>query len=169
MGLLNLIVLTFEILFYSMFMKFAKNDGKFYKYALLFLLATILICIFNQNNLVTYFVFVATSYIGLKYIINVKVSLFDMLILLIMLFVKLFIEYFSVLILFNIIGLGHFATTMIFDFIKIIFVLLAKNGIRTCYVKMKKLWDNNNFYIRYIFSCLTFIYVIVTAILLILD
>jgi hypothetical protein len=169
MGLLNLIVLTFEILFYSMFMKFAMNEGKFYRYVLLFLLATILICIFNQNNLVTYFVFVATSYVGLKYIVNVKTSLYDMLVLLIMLFVKLFIEYFSVLIFFNIIGLGHITTTMIFDYIKTSFIILTKDKIRTYYIKMKKLWDNNNFYIRYIFSCLTFIYVIVTAILLILD
>ena len=39
--ILNAIVLIFEVLYYALFMKFARKDGKFWKYILLFSLMTI--------------------------------------------------------------------------------------------------------------------------------
>lgn len=161
----HILVLIFEILYYSLFMKFARKEGKFWKYLLLFSLATILIIFIQNQNFLTYLIFILFVLFGLKYIVKLKVSLYDMLLIVIMLLFKLFIEFIFYIILFQLLKVNHFVTTIIFDFTKILFLLLINKKLYIYNQKFKKLWDNNNFYIRYIFSCLTYIYVIFTLLL----
>lgn len=165
MGLLNLIVLTFEILFYSMFMKFAKNDGKFYKYVIVFIINTILITLLGSRNLMSYLVFVMTTLLMLKYVVQVKTSLYDMLVIIFMLIVKSMLEI-PLFYLFAMCFSGVIST-FLFQITKILLVLFLKDLIRTIYIKLKTKWDNNNFYIRYIFSILMFMYVIISCFFLI--
>lgn len=165
MGLLNLIVLTFEILFYSMFMKFAMNEGKFYRYVIVFIVNTILIAFLGSRNLISYLAFVMTTLLMMKYVVQAKTSLYDMLIIIFMLIVKSIIEI-PLFYLFAMCFSG-LISTFLFQFAKILLVLLFRNKIRTFYIKLKKKWDNNNFYIRYIFSILMFVYVIISCFFLI--
>lgn len=162
--LLNVVVLVFEVLYYAMFMKFARKEGKFWRYLLLFTIASILI-FFSKNTLFSYLIFILFSYVSLKFIVKTKVSLYDMLIIVIMLFLNVVIQLPIFIICFNILKVGHFMTTMIFEVAKILMLLLLNKKMNKHYIKGKKLWDNNNFYIRYIFSCSMFVYVIVTVIL----
>ena len=165
--LMNIIVLIFEILYYSLFMKFARKEGKFSRYILLFTLITVLFTFLGTNNVYSYFLLILTIIYGLKYIVGLKISLYDMLIIIIMLVINVIIQLPIYIIFFNVLKVSHFITTMIFEILKIIFVVCLKNNMNIYYNKMKKIWDNNNFYIRYIFSCSVFIYVIFTIILLI--
>ena len=50
--------------------------------------------------------------------------------------------------------------------VKFTFILLFKNKLNKYYNKILIKWNNNNFYIRYIFACLSFIYVIASCIVL---
>lgn len=162
--LLNVVVLVFEILYYTLFMKFARKDGKFWRYLLLFIIASILILIAG-NTFFAYLIFILFTYISLKAIVKTKVSLYDMLIIVAMLFLNIAIQLPIFIVCFNILKVGHFITTMIFEVAKVLLLLLLNKRMNGYYIKGKKLWDNNNFYIRYIFSCSMFIYVIVTVIL----
>lgn len=162
--LLNVVVLVFEVLYYALFMKFARKEGKFWRYLLLFIIASILI-FFSKNTLFSYLIFILFSYVSLKFIVKTKVSLYDMLIIVIMLFLNVVIQLPIFIICFNIFRIGHFETTMVFEIAKVLMLLLLNKKMNKHYIKGKKLWDNNNFYIRYIFSCSMFVYVIVTVIL----
>ena len=162
--LLNVVVLVFEILYYTLFMKFARKEGKFWRYLLLFTIASILILI-TGNTFFAYLIFILFTYISLKIIVKTKVSLYDMLIIVVMLFLNIVIQLPIFILCFNILKVGHFMTTMIFEVAKILLLLLLNKRMNRYYIKFKRLWDNNNFYIRYIFSCSMFIYVIVTVIL----
>ena len=73
-------------------MKFAKNDGKFYKYVIVFIINTILITLLGSRNLMSYLVFVMTTLLMLKYVVQVKTSLYDMLVIIFMLIVKSMLE-----------------------------------------------------------------------------
>lgn len=162
---LNVIVLFLEILYYSLFMKYARRDGKITRYILTFVINTLVVMISDANNLPTYFIFVLTSLLLMKYLIKVKTSLFDILIILVMLFLKVVIETPTYLLF---IGVSNkYIVAVIAGIIKIIIIRLFSNIITKYIKKLKIKWDNNNFYIRYIFSILIFAYCIVTAILLI--
>lgn len=166
---LHIIVLLFEVLYYSMFMKFARKEGKFWRYLLLFSLITIVgLFILIKQDLFSYLILILMMLFGLKYIVKLKTSLYDMLLIVIMLMLKLVIEFIVYIIFFQILNFGHFETTMIFDIIKILTITLFSSKIYNYNKKLKKLWDSNNFYIRYIFSCLTYVYVIFTLLLKIL-
>mgnify|MGYP001853169736 CR=1 FL=1 len=163
--LMNIIVLIFEVLYYSMFMYYAKKEGKFKRYLLLFSLITIIMMFTGTNSLYSYLIFVLTTLYGLKYIVKIKTSLYDMLIVLIMLLFKLLIEYIIVFIIYFVFGLMIATLFMILS--KTIVIFLIKDKLNIIYKKLKVKWDNNNFYIRYIFSCLTYFYIIITVISLI--
>lgn len=163
----NIIVLIFEILYYSLFMKIARDDGKINKFILMFLFITIIGLFIPTNTLISYFVLIMMIMYGMKYIVKIKISLFDMLIILIMLFLKMFVELPFILLFYKMLGINQFIVTMLFDVTKIGIILLLENKMKKYFLKMKKLWDNNNFYIRYIFSCSAFIYTIITTMLLI--
>lgn len=165
---LHIIVLLFEVLYYSMFMKFARKEGKFWKYLLLFSLITIVLIFTGTNNLYVYLIFVLLTLYGLKYIVKIDIGLYDMLWIVIMLFVKIIIEF--------IISMGIYYTindflimTLLIAFIKPIILIILKNKLTVFYTKLKRIWYKNNFYIRYVFSCLSIIYVIITVIMFIVD
>lgn len=165
--ILNIIVLIFEVLYYALFMKFARKEGKFSRYVLLFTLLSILSVFIGTNHVYSHFILFLNITIGMKYIVKTKISLYDMLITIIMLIINVLIQLPVYIIFFNILGFSHFITTLIFEFLKILFVVILNEKMNIYYKKMKKLWDNNNFYIRYIFSCSVFIYVIFIVILFI--
>ena len=164
---LHIIVLIFEVLYYSMFMKFARKEGKFWKYLLLFSLITIVLIFTGTGNLYVYLIFVLLSLYGLKYIVKTKISLFDILPIIIMLAIKIVIELLSMFIFYKFLYLNQVITAFIFEIIKILTILLSKNYLNLYYNKLKTTWDKNNFYIRYFFSIFAIIYVIISAISLI--
>ena len=162
---LHIIVLIFEVLYYSMFMKFARNEGKFWRYLLLFSLITLIgIFTLTNQNLISYLTLVLLMLYGIKYIVRIKISLYDMLLIVIMLLLKLIIEFIIILIFYELLNINQFISTMIFDFIKISFLLFFKDKIYSISQKFKRLWGNNNFYIRYIFTIGIYVYVIVSII-----
>lgn len=164
--ILYIIILISEILYYSMFMKFAKKEGKLWKYMLTFIINTGLIFIFNSMNVLSYLVFVMFTLFALKYIVKTKTSLFDMLVIFVMMIIKVLIETPTYMIfgnLFNIYIIG-----IIYSLIKIILMFLLRNELNILYKKSKKKWDNNNFYIRYIFTILMFAYSIISCVFIIL-
>lgn len=163
---LYVIILIVEIFYYSMFMKFTRKQGKFWKYILTFIINTGLIFIFNSMSVLSYLVFVMFTLFALKYIVKTKMSLFDMLVIFAMMIIKVLIETPTYIVfgnLFNIYVIG-----IIYSLIKIILVFLLRNKLNVLYKKLKKKWDNNDFYIRYIFTILMFAYSIISCIFIIL-
>ena len=164
---LHIIVLIFEVLYYSMFMKFARKEGKFWRYLLLFSLITIFFTFVGTTQLISYLILVLMILYGMKYIVKIKTSLFDILLIIIMLAIKIVIELLSMFIFYKFLCLNQVITTFIFEIIKILTILLSKNYLNLYYNKLKTTWDKNNFYIRYFFSIFAIIYVIISAISLI--
>ena len=164
---MHIIVLIFEILYYSMFMKFTKKEGKFWKYLLLFTLITIVGLFIGTNNFISYLILVLMVLYGLKYIVKSKTNLYDMLWIILMLLIKIIIEtptyIFVCFFTKNLMLIG-----ILSNVIKILFVFAIKRLLNNWYLKLKKIWDNNNFYLRYIFTCLVYVYVIITLILFII-
>lgn len=162
--MMNIIVLIFEVLYYALFMKFARKDGKVWKYIILFILITIVLMFIGTTNLYAYLVFVLLSLYGLKYIVKIKTSLYDMLPIIIMLFLKIIIELSSMIIFYNFLGINQFITTLLFENLKILLIIINRKNIFNYNIKLNKIWNQNNFYIRYFFSIFTIIYVIMTII-----
>lgn len=165
---LHIIVLIFEVLYYSMFMKFARKEGKFWKYILSSIITTILLLFVGSNNLIGLLVLIISLFLGIKYIVKINVSLYDMFFIVIMLFVKIILEYMCVLTFFNLLDISYIIVTFIFTFLKIIFLFIFKNKLNAIYIFLKNIWYKNNFYIRYIFSISTFVYTIVCIITIIM-
>ena len=162
MILLNILVLVFEILYYSMFMYYAKGEGKFKRYLLLFSLITIIMMFTGTNSLYSYLIFVLTTLYGLKCI--VKTSLYDMFIIYLMLFLKLLIELIISYIIYFLIIDNIVMITLMFTIIKITIIFILKKKLQLFYNYFKHKWNKNNFYIRYIFIVMNFMYVISIAI-----
>lgn len=163
--ILNVIVLLFEILYYSLFIKYARRESKFNKLLLLFTFITIIGIFIGTSNLPSYLILILMMLFGLKYIVKLKISLYDMLIIFIMLIFKVLIETPTYLLFINI--LNRYLISIIPNIIKILVIRLLNNKITKFYKNLKIKWDNNNFYIRYIFSIFVYTYCIITAILLI--
>lgn len=167
MILLNILVLVFEILYYSIFMYYAKGEGKFKRYLLLFSLITIIGLFIGTNHLHSFILLVIMILFGMKYLIKLKTSLYDMFFIYIMLFTKMIIELVISYILYFIIIKNIFVITITFLFLKLILVIIIKNKIMFLYSYLKNKWNNNNFYIRYLFAIMNFIYIIIIAIYII--
>lgn len=148
-------------------MKFARNEGKFTRYLFLFTLITIIGCFIGTDYLFSYLILVLMMLYGIKYIVKIKTSLYDMFIIISMLFIKILIETPFYVLYINDIQNIHFEVTMLASIFKILIVIIGRKFINKLFVKLKKLWDNNNFYIRYIFTICVYIYVIITIVLLI--
>lgn len=164
--LLNIIVLVFEILYYSLFMKFSRKEGKFWKYILTFTLITIFFWFVGTNKIYSYLLLIFTILYGLKFIVKIKVSLYDMLIIFIMLLFKVFIETPIFMLFYNFLSI--YIIGLIYSILKIIILNLLKNKLNTMYKVLKIKWDNNNFYIRYIFTVFLFSYTIISSIFIVL-
>jgi len=164
----NILIMIYEIIFYSLFMKFARKEGKLSRYAILYLMICILFGFLGTKEFYSYLLLILIMLFGFKYIVKTKTSLFDMLIIIIMLITKVLVEFFVFIIFYYMLHCSHFITTLLFELLKILLVLLINTNLNKLYLKLKKLWDNNNFYIRYIASVSLYAYVIVTIVLLIL-
>lgn len=163
--LLNVLVLSLEILYYSLFMKYARRESKFDRLHLLFTIITIIGIFIGTNTLPSYLILILMMLFGLKYVAKLKVSLYDMLIIFIMLIIKVIIE--TPLYLLLVHTANRYIVSIIPNVIKILVITLLNKKITKFYKSLKIKWDNNNFYIRYIFSILVYIYCIATAVLLI--
>lgn len=164
--LLNVVVLVFEVLYYALFMKFARKEGKFWRYLLLFSAITVFFYFVGTSQMYSYLFLILMILYGIKYIVKVKVSLFDMFMIIVMLVSKLFLEFILCMLIYLIIK-NTFVALMIANVFKIILLFVTNYKLNNLYNKLKSLWDNNNFYIRYIFSCSMFIYVIFSVLFLI--
>lgn len=161
--ILNIIIIISEVLYYSIFMMYAKKEGKLTKYFLLFSLISLIFCFISHNNLESYLALAIMMLLGIKYIVKVKTSLYDLLLILIMLFLKILIE--TPLYMLYTPILSKYVTALIVSATKIPAIILLENKLNKMNKFLHNKWENNNFYIRYIFSILVFIYCIVTVIL----
>lgn len=168
MLILNVIVLIFEVLYYSLFMYYSKNEGKLSRYILLFSLITIILIIIGTSNLYAYLIFILFALYGLKYIVKCKIGLYDALIIFTMLLIKLLLET-PIYIILRIFTENNFILTLPSSITKIMLLYIFRKNLKNMYIKFKKLWDNNNFYIRYIFSTLMFLFVIFSCVFLIVK
>jgi len=168
--LLNIIVMFFEVIYYSLFMKFARTEIKLWEYLLAFTIATLfnfVFAIFNINSVIIYLLFIIIALYSIKITSKSKLSIYDMFFMFIVMIVKIAIEGLSFLTIYNL--FSKFAFTMIIDFLKIGFVILFKNKIKYYYDLLKGKWNNNNFYIRYIFNILLFMFIIMSFIFIIIK
>lgn len=164
--LLNVVVLVFEILYYTLFMKFARKEGKFWRYLLLFSAITIFFYFVGTKHIFSYLSLILMMLYGLKFIVKIKISLYDMLVITIMCISKSIIEI-PLFYLFSIMFNG-IVSTFLFQISKIGIILILRNKMNVAYNYLKTKWNNNNFYIRYIFSIALFSYVIISCFFLIL-
>ena len=161
MDLLNFVVLAFEIIYYSLFMKSIKREGKFWEYVVIFILITLLTLLFGNKTLLVYWMYIFIPIILMKYIFKIDVKLFDIFMILLVLIVKIIIEGTIVLLFKNL--LGFTTITFIFEILKILVILLLGKIFNKIYLKGIEIWNNNNFYIRYFTSILLIIYTIITV------
>lgn len=158
----NILLLIVEVIYYSLFLKFCRKEGKLTRYILVSLLVTVVAILFGTNNLLSYLLLISTFMFGLKYIIKVKTSLYDMFVIFIMLFTKLVIEL-ACFILFYLILKNYFLCLIFMITFKLLYLFLSSKKLCLFYNLLKELWIANTFKIRYIFICCTYIYVILTA------
>lgn len=163
--ILNIIIVISEVLYYSLFMKYAKKDGKFTNYILLFGGISLIFCFVSHNNLESYLALSIMMLLGMKYIVKVKTSLYDLLLILIMLFIKILIE--TPLYMLYTPLLSKYLTGLIVSATKIPIAILLQDKLNKMNTSLKRKWEHNNFYIRYIFSILLFLYCIATVVLFI--
>lgn len=164
--LTRILVIIFEILYYSLFMKFSRKEGKFWKYILLFTFIQVFFFFVTSNFFISYMLLILMILFGIKYVIKIETSLYDMMIIFIMLLFKLIIEFVFALTLPLLIENINLCK-LILGFIKIIILLIISRKMNPLYSKLKIMWNNNNFYIRYSFTIFMFLYVIFTCIFLI--
>lgn len=158
--LLNVVVLSLEVLYYALFMKFARKEGKFWRYFLSFSLVNIVLMFIGTNQIYSYLLTMLMMLYSIKYIAKIKTSIYDLLFLFIMMLIKTGIEGISCFLFFNLVS--PFLFIMIIDFLKIFFIITLRNKIETLYKYLKLKWNNNNFYIRYIFNILMFAYILMS-------
>lgn len=162
--ILNIIVLILEVMYYSLFLKYAKREGKLWQYILSFIIVSIVGLFIKTNYLVSYLILVLLITLCLKYISKIKIKIYDILVIMIMIFIKSIIEHIVVLIFFTFLSKGIILTTFIFTIVKFIFVLSMRNKISKAYNSLLQKWNNNNFYIRYLFTIIMFVYIIISVI-----
>lgn len=161
----NLIVIIFEIIFYSIFMKNIKGDGKLIKYILAFTISTIGLMVVG-NGLFGYLLFVLLCLFGMKYIAKTKTSFFDFFAIIFMLLLKCAIEVIICLSCYAIVK-NTFVALILANLVKLFIVGYYRIPFGNFYRLGKKLWDNNNFYFRYILMGSLYIYVICSVLFLI--
>lgn len=159
--ILNIIVLIFEVLYYSLFMKNSKNDGKLWKYILLFAIITISGGFIGTSMFISFAYLIFGSLIGIKLLVKAKTQYFDLFVIVSMILFKYVIELIFYIPLINIIN--YFVLMVVVGLIKIIIVLLLKNRLNKIYMYLLNMWNKNVFYIRYICTCILYIYFIICA------
>ena len=168
MILLNILVLVFEILYYSMFMYYAKGEGKFKRYLLLFSLITIIGLFIGTNYLYSYLMLFIMIVLGMKYIIKIKSKTYDKFFIYIMFLFKVIIEMILSYPIYFIVN-NIYIATIIVGIIKNLLIYFNKLKIKNIYKKLNNVWNKNNFYIRYIFGILGIFYIMLSCIYLIIE
>ena len=166
--ILNVIILILEVLYYTLFMTYSREGKRPFRFLILFTLITVFFMFVGKSSVVSYLVLVLMMLYGTKYLVRLKTSLFDMLIIVIMLVTKIIIETPLSIILYSLIGNIYIVSTIVCA-IKLLIVVVSKVKLGVMYRRLHELWDDNNFYIRYIFSALVFLYVIATCLFLIIN
>ena len=163
MILLNILVLVFEILYYSMFMYYAKGEGEFKRYLLLFSLITIIGTFIKTDYLLSYIYLVLMIIIGIKLIVRCKTYFYDYFIIFLMLFLSFLIPIPFVYFIYY-----TFANVMLTSFIgiiaKLLIIFILRNKIKKNIKKFEIKWNKNIFLIRYVFVIIMLICVISFAI-----
>lgn len=164
MNIQQLIIFLLEILYYTLFFNFCRKQDKFYKIFLMFLIANIGLFFIGFNTFYAYTLYFFEIMILCK-ILKIKLVLYDILVFIVSLFVKLFLE----LICFAIFreNIVLFIPVLIMGIFKNLFLILIRNLLNKAYINFKKVWDNNNFYIRYSFSTLLYLYIIASIVYII--
>lgn len=165
MILLNILVLVFEILYYSMFMYYAKDEGKFKRYLLLFSLITLFFCFYGTNKLDSYLLLIIMIVIGIRLIVKAKIFLFDLFIIFAMLLFNFLLQL-PIYTITSLITNNIIYITLILILEKFIFILKC-NFLKQMFENIKNKWDKNIFFIRYIFIVVMFLFVISSAIYII--
>lgn len=164
--LANIIVLIFEVVYYSLFMKFSKDRGTLSKYLFLFCFITIIGGFIGTNLLISFAFLIFGTLIGMRYLINVKTSCFDLFIIIAMILFKYFIE----LMLYPILGsvFDYYLLMVMIGPIKVLIIYLIRNKLKKVYKFCYQKWSENIFYVRYVCMCFLYIYFIISAIHLLL-
>ena len=159
---LNIIILILEALYFSLFVLFSKKENKFWKTLIFFIMLDLFFFFVGSNNLISYFLLITLIVLGLKYIVKIKTTMFDMLFIFIMMIFKIIIEGISSIFISQITDSRYIMATLL-GFIKLPILLIFKNTLSLLYNKLESYWNNNVFYIRYIFTTLMLIYVIASC------
>lgn len=163
--ILNIIVLIFEVLYYSLFMKFARKEGNFIRYFIAFTIVVLIAGFTNVQTFISYALGLLVILIVLKYIVKLKVSLYDLLFVFVIMMFKIILEFICYITLNSILPYVVFYIT--FEIVKVIVVFLLRNKIYKLYNFLREKWIKNNFYIRYVFTTFMFLYFIFAALYLI--
>ena len=163
--LMNIIVLIFEVLYYSMFMYYAKKEGKLWKYILLFSIVTIICGFINTKVFLNYLFLIIFILIGYKILINKKIIFFDVFIIFLMMIFKILFEFFAFY--FFSLFFSNNISIIIFEILRLFFVLYVNFNLKKFFDNIKTKWDKNDFYIRYLFIIISFSYVIFSCLYLI--
>lgn len=166
--LMNIIVLIFEVLYYSMFMKFAKNDGKFWKYLLLFSLITIFNIFIDSWSLYSHIILIILIALGIKYIVGIKIKLYDIFFIYIMFLYKIILELIFSYPLYFIFH-NIYISSLIVCVIKTLPIIFKRKFLTKMYNKLNIIWNNNNFYIRYLFAIFNIVYIILSCVYIIIE
>ena len=161
-----IIILIFEILYYSLFMKYSINKGKLWRYLLLFTIFSAISWFMNDTSPISYMIILLMILYGLKYIVRVKTTLYDLFFIFIMMLMKVLIELILALptmLILNDIEISK----IIMGTMKLSFILIIRKELNPLYLTLRKHWENNRFFIRYIFTILMFLYVIFSCVFLI--
>ena len=162
----RIIVILLEVLYYSSFMKMAKKDGKYWRYLLLFSMIQAFFFFVTTDFIYSYLLLILMITFGMKYLVKVETSLYDMLFVFVMMICKLIIE---LAFAFPISHILHdiLVSKVVLGMTKTILVILIGGYINKAYRKLKICWEENKFFIRYIFTIFMFVYVIASCLFLI--
>lgn len=164
--IIYIIILIFETIYYSLFLKYSRNEGKLWKYLLLFTLFSSISWFMNDSSPISYAIILLIILYGLKYIVKTKISLFDLFFIFIMMLIKVLIEIVLALptmLIINDIEISK----VVLGITKVSFIFIIRKKLNPLYLTLNKPWNNNRFFIRYIFTILMFIYVICSCVFLI--
>ena len=165
---LNAIILIFETIYYSLFMKSINEKSSLKKLFFMFLIINILFFIIGSTTLFSYLLLIIIILLGLKYFVKDKPTLYDMFFIFLMMIYKVVIESLFVIFIY-IITTNAYYIALFLGVVKIIVTILTKNIINKVYFKLKVYWYQNRFFIRYIFDIIMFVYIIVSCIFLVLN
>ena len=164
MSIEQLIIFLLEILYYTLFFGFCRKNDKYYKLFVVFLIANIISFFIGYGTFYSYALYFTEISI-LARLLNIKMTLYDIFVLIISMIFKLIIELLFFIIIRENISL--FIWVLAMGITKNMILLFINKILNKLYYKLKDLWINNNFYIRYLFSTFLYLYLIFSIIYII--